>query len=104
MRAKTYIEHVTHENLQPTEPYWNVKCAGMPENCKNLFIRSMEDKEVTEEEIKKNKWGKDQIDFLSTKRDLSDFDIGLVIPGKLRPKRILGGILLEETTYMMREI
>lgn len=104
VRAKTYIEHVTHENLQPTEPYWNVKCAGMPENCKNLFIRSMEDKEVTEEEIEKNKWGKDQIDFLSTKRDLSDFDIGLVIPGKLRPKRILGGILLEETTYMMREI
>ena len=104
VRAKTYIEHVTHENLQPTEPYWNVKCAGMPENCKNLFIRSMEDKEVTEEEIEKNKWGKDQIDFLSTKRDLSDFDIGLVIPGKLRPKRILGGILLEETTYKMREL
>lgn len=36
-RQKTYIEHVTHENLIPLEEsrqYSNIKCAGMPKNAK----------------------------------------------------------------------
>lgn len=105
VRPKTYIEHITHENLKPINlPYWNVKCAGMPDNCKKLFVRSMDKSEITDEEIKINKWNKDQLDFLSKHRELKDFTIGLTIPGKLRPKRIQGGILLEETTYKMREM
>ena len=105
IRPKTYIEHVTHENLEKIEsPYWNVKCAGMPDNCKELFVNSMTGKEITEEEIKKKKWNEEQVNFMKEKRELKDFDIGLVIPGKLRPKRIKGGILLEETTYKMREM
>ena len=98
-RQKTYIEHVTHEDLQEIdEPYYNVKCAGMPQKCKDLFITSMlgyepkEDDKYTEEEKK----------FLKTKRELEDFKIGLKIPGKLLPKRIRGGVLLVETTYEMR--
>lgn len=105
VRPKTYIEHVTHENLQEIpSPYWNIKCAGMPDNCKKLFLKSMTGEKATEEEIKKEKWGKRELEFISKKRELKDFDIGLEIPGKLRPKRIIGGVILEKTTYKMREI
>lgn len=99
IRQKTYIEHVTHEDLQPLdEPFYNIKCAGMPQKCKQLFLRSMQgdlakdDEQLTDEER----------DFLSKKRELTDFDIGLVVPSKLLPKRIRGGVLLVPTTYEMR--
>lgn len=99
IRQKTYIEHVTHEDLHPLdEAFYNIKCAGMPQKCKQLFLRSMkgdlakDDEKLTDEER----------DFLSKKRELTDFDIGLVVPSKLLPKRIRGGVLLVPTTYEMR--
>lgn len=98
VRQKTYIEHVTKENLEPIEPYYNVKCAGMPSKCKQLFLDSM--KGVSEED--KEKYDIEHWDFVKTKRELTDFKLGLVIPAKLIPKRILGGVLLVETTYEMR--
>lgn len=83
VRQKTYIEHVVAENLEPIEePWWNVKCAGMPDAAKNVFIQRMENKECS----------------------LADFRIGLKVPGKLVPKRIKGGVLLVETNYEMRKI
>lgn len=98
-RQKTYIEHVTHEDLQPIEePYYNVKCAGMPQKCKDLFVKSLtgyqptEDEDITEDERQ----------FINKKRELTDFKIGLKVPGKLMPKRIRGGVLLVDTTYEMR--
>lgn len=98
-RQKTYIEHITHENMEPIDkPYYNIKCAGMPPKCKDLFQLSMQgyvpsdSDEYTEEEIK----------FLSEKRELTDFVKGLSVPGKLLPKRIHGGIVLKDTTYEMR--
>ena len=85
------------EDCKPIdEPWWNVKCAGMPDRCKQLFIRSMEGdkwKEGENDEVK---------EFLSKKRTLEDFRVGLKVPGKLMPKRIKGGVLLVETTYEMR--
>lgn len=97
VRQKTYIEHVIAENLTPIEePYYSVKCAGMPENCKQLFLMSMfqnyNPDELSEEEL----------EFVKTPRTLKDFDMGLKIPGKLTPKHIPGGTLLVETTYEMR--
>ena len=98
-RQKTYIEHVTHEDLQEIdEPYYNVKCAGMPQKCKDLFIKSMLGYEPKEDD----KYTEEEKEFLKTKRELEDFKIGLKIPGKLLPKRIRGGVLLVETTYEMR--
>lgn len=99
VRQKTYIEHVTHEDLQEVEqPYYNVKCAGMPSKCKDLFVKSMigYDNEETKDlsEVEK--------EFLQTKRTLEDFKIGLRVPGKLLPKRIPGGVLLVDTSYEMR--
>lgn len=98
-RQKTYIEHVTHEDLEPIiNPYYNVKCAGMPQKCKDLFVTSMLGYEPKEDD----KYTEDEIKFLKTKRTLEDFKIGLKIPGKLMPKRIRGGVLLVDTTYEMR--
>jgi hypothetical protein len=99
IRQKTYIEHVTHEDCEPIDnPYYNIKCAGMPEHCKHLFLLSMQG--ATEEQ--KSELTDEEKDFISTKRSLEDFNIGLRVPGKLRPKRIRGGVLLVTTTYEMR--
>ena len=35
------------------------------------------------------------------KRGLTDFKVGLIVPGKLYPKHIIGGIVLEEGLYTM---
>lgn len=98
-RQKTYIEHITHNNLIPVdEPYNDIKCAGMPQKCKDLFNKSMQGYEVKESD----NYTQSELKFLATKRDYSDFKVGLCVPGKLLPKRIKGGVLLVDTTYEMR--
>lgn len=101
LRQKSYIEHITHENLQPVEnPYYNIKCAGMPEKCKKLFLKSLSDDHSKVDDGEQ--YTKEEIDFLQTKREITDFDIGLKVPGKLLPKRIIGGIVLVDSTYQIR--
>lgn len=98
VRQKTYIEHVTEEDLEPIDkPYYNVKCAGMPDKCKELFLISMEGREYDKAE-----YNDEELKFLSKKRTLEDFNVGLRIPGKLLPKRIRGGVLLVDSVYEMR--
>lgn len=108
VRQKTYIEHITHENRIPVgeltdsegkkkTPYYNVKCAGMPDRCKNLFLKCIGEK-VKEED----NYTDDEKQFLKSKLKLDDFKRGLIIPGKLVPKRIPGGVLLTEVPYEMR--
>lgn len=95
IRQKTYMEHITHEGLNEIQPYYNVKCAGMPDRCKQLFISAM-----TGEPIEcKNK---EEEDFINSGIDFNSFKEGLVIPSKLLPKRIKGGIVLVDTTYEIR--
>ena len=101
IRQKTYVEHVTHEDLKPiAEPYYNIKCAGMPENCKQLFLKSMAG--VSEDELSQYKPNTQE--FLKQKRTLDDFKIGLTIPEKLLPRVIKGGVILEETNFTLREL
>ena len=96
VRPKTYIEHITHEDKEKIDkPYYNVKCAGMPTKCKNLFLESMG-------ELKQEEHTEDEKEFLKIKRTIKDFKIGLKVPSKLMPKRIRGGIILVPTTYEMR--
>lgn len=107
VRQKTYIEHITHENLKPIdEPYYSIRCAGMPDSCKNLLSLSLEKMTAEEWEDKyKDYWDtltEQDKEFITTPRDLTDFKVGLMIHGKLLPKRIKGGILLTETTYELR--
>lgn len=98
IRQKTYVEHVVKEDLQPVKhPYYNLKCAGMPESCKELFLISMGEKEPTEKQ-KKYK------EFYEQKRTLDDFTIGLTIPSKLIPRTIKGGVILAETEFTLRDI
>jgi len=98
-RQKTYIEHVTHEDCEPVDvPYYNIKCAGMPKKCKDLFELSMRGYEPKDGD----NYNEEELKFLATKRDITDFKIGLKVPGKLRPMRIRGGVLLVDTPYEMR--
>ena len=76
----------------------------MPQRCKDLFELSMS----SDISIEDKEWSDEEKEFLFDEngkqivRTLNDFKMGLKVPGKLRPKRIRGGILLVETTYEMR--
>ena len=99
IRQKTYVEHVTHEDLQPIEhPYFNIKCAGMPDSCKDLLLVSMGEKEATDKQKEKYK------DFIQTHRTLDDFKVGLTVPSKLLPLTIKGGVVLQEVDFTLRDI
>jgi hypothetical protein len=96
VRQKTYLEHVVAENLKPIEnPYYNVKCAGMPDRCKELFLSSVTGKEIQANSPEEKK-------FLKKKRTIHDFNIGLRVPGKLIQRRIMGGVVLQDSYYEMR--
>ena len=98
-RQKTYIEHIVAEDKIPIEnPYYNVKCAGMPDKCKDLFIKSMTGYEPQEGD----EYTEEELEFITTKRTMEDFTVGLRVPGKLLPKRIRGGVLLVDVPYEMR--
>lgn len=98
VRQKTYLEHIVAENLLPIEkPYYNVKCAGMPEQCKTLFLKSIGE-DVSIDGLNIND---DAKNFLSEKRTIKDFKTGLCVPLKLRPIQINGGVVLQETFYTM---
>lgn len=111
-RQKTYIEHVVGENLEPVEPWYNIKCAGMPDRCKKLFELSLNGTADIKGYVEAKtgdfkQWNIEQSEFLFYNelpilRTLKDFTYGLTVPGKLLPKRIKGGIVLVDTTYQMR--
>ena len=109
VRQKTYIEHVVAENLEALpedKQYYNIRCAGMPERCKQYFRWSMEGLTQQQWETERKEiW--DEMDeetrnFVLKKRTIDDFRIGLSVNGKLLPKRIRGGVVLVDTTYEMR--
>lgn len=103
VRQKTYIEHVIENKKGKLENgYYEIKCAGMPDKCKDLFNKSMDETYTIEQDDKKEKYSEEEKEFLRIKRSMNDFKVGLRIPGKLMPRRIPGGIVLQETTYELR--
>ena len=112
VRQKTYLEHVTHENLKPIKnKYFSIKCAGMPNKCKELFklaIKKNTRKKILNDgnfrETISQRYGELGVNFLlDTQLKLTDFKVGLIIPtGKLLPKNIPGGVLLVDTPFCMR--
>lgn len=105
VRQKTYIEHVTHKDLVPIDnTYHDIKCAGMPQRCKDLLNTSL----YGTQKYDTSKYTEAEIKFLfdenkePIKRTYNDFSVGLVVPSKLIPKRIAGGTLLVDTTYEMK--
>lgn len=117
VRQKTYIEHATHEDGKAVESYYNVKAAGMPKRCKNYFIKSMtetkEEADYYSERYDSLKWISEadketstdyqEAKFLKDRRTLKDFKVGLEVPGKLRPVRIPGGIVLMDEFFTIRD-
>lgn len=97
VRAKTYIEHITHENRVECEPFYDIKCAGMPKNSKELLIDSFEQRKRADYH-----YSEEEYEFISQKRDLSDFKSGLQVSGKLLPKQIEGGVLLVDTKFTVK--
>lgn len=114
VRQKTYIEHVVAEDLEKVEkPYYNIKCAGMPKKCKDLFAESFNPKVAEDIEhdinprdetqrLSDSKLTPEEVQFLSKTRTFKDFKRGLTVPGKLLPRRIKGGVLLVDTEFTMR--
>lgn len=76
IRPKTYIERERSTDGIPWHSHLTIRCAGMPDYCKNIFEKTM---------------------------SFKDFDYGLKIWGKLMPKRVKGGIILVECEYTMRK-
>ena len=70
----------------------------MPEKCKKLFIQSIEGGNAHDE----SDLNEQEKNFVKEKRDITDFKIGLRVPGKLMPKRIRGGVLLVDVPYEIR--
>ena len=98
VRQKTYIEHIVGENLAPVDaPFYSIKCAGMPKKCKRFLEYS-----ITQPKQKWEDLAPEEIEFISQKRTIEDFKIGLKVPGKLMPMRIRGGIVLVDAYYELR--
>lgn len=97
-RQKTYVEHLTVEDGEPLpNPKYLIRCAGMPQKSKDIFIACVTGKYNAED------FTPEENDYIKThKYEISDFDIGLEVIGKLRPVRIAGGLVLTDTTYKMR--
>ena len=76
----------------------------MPDRCKKFFEIGL----TGRCDIDTDKLSKDEYNFIFDKdgniisRDIKDFKNGLIIPGKLIPKKMRGGIVLTTTTYEMR--
>lgn len=96
IRQKTYVEHIIKKDLKDVKPEYDIKCAGMPKRCKQLFLASMGEGEPPDE------LNDESIEFLKVHRSLNDFCYGLEVPLKLRPKRIKGGVILVDTMFTMR--
>ena len=85
----------------------NVKCAGMPDRCKKLFVTSVEgtyykDNKTEDEQEYIDGLNEEELDFIKERRTLEDFKVGLRVPSKLMPVRIRGGVLLIDDYYTMR--
>jgi hypothetical protein len=103
VRQKTYIEHITHEDRKPIEnPYYNIKAAGMPQACKDLLNISLVG--ATKEDLEKYKDDEEKLEFIKKKRTMKDFKVGFTVSGKLVPRCIKGGIILEDSYFTLRPI
>lgn len=107
VRQKTYIEHVIAEDLNPCEPFYNVKAAGLPSKSNFLLNKSLTYNKtgnltITDEERISKNIKPEQIEWIKQKRTLQDFKIGMTIPCALKQKRIIGGVILYEKDYVMR--
>lgn len=91
VRQKTYIEHIVENDREPCEPYYDIKCAGMPDACKKRVLAAFNGEEI-----------EDKKDDEVIPTSMEEFHVGIKVWGKLKPKRISGGVVLQEEYYTMK--
>ena len=102
VRQKTYYEHgILDENYQEIDEH-TLKCAGMPESLKKYFLYTCGYTDYPELTISEQQ-DEELLEFLKEKHTLEDFKVGLRIPHKLTQKVVRGGVLLVNTTFVLRE-
>lgn len=75
LRQKTYAEFIRKKNGEKVYPHWEITAAGMPERSKRIFLAT---------------------------HPITDFKYGLSVHGKLIPKQIPGGVVLEDKNFTLR--
>lgn len=106
VRQKTYAEHIVVADGKKVErPKWDIKCAGLPAKCKDLFALSIEGIDNLPKdaimELEK-KYSEREMEFVRQKRTIEDFKKDLKIPGKLLPVHIPGGVVLADVDFTLR--
>ena len=95
LRQKTYIEWSGSD--------YDIKACGMPDRSKILFTENLrgqipEDNKIVHDG-KSFKLSVDELEFMEQERTVKDFKIGFSVPGKLLPKIIKGGTVLQEVDF-----
>lgn len=107
LRQKTYIEYSTviDENGKTYIDY-DMKCCGLPDRGKMLFEANLnrikpENGMLTYKD-QTIKLMKEELEFMSEKRTIKNFRVGLSIPGKLKPRKIKGGCVLCNDVFTIK--
>ena len=99
-RAKSYIEtYIRNDGIED----YNITCAGMGTKCKEIFRLALLNRDGNMPEIDRDVYVESQIKMIEKGADITDFKRGLEIFGNLKAKRIIGGIILQDTTFFMRK-
>ena len=111
-RQKTYVEHIIEADVSretsgvwvgEKTDCWNVKCAGMSEKSKRIFVEAMNPFPKRKDVLLDMGYTEEQANYILNGKSIEEFCVGMEIPdGKLLPKRIKGGIVLVEGPYHMR--
>lgn len=107
VRAKTYVEHVIEADKVPLPPekvHYNLKCAGMSDKCKDIFIASCtQDKDLIDKIKSSENYTEEIGDYIKAGHKFTDFKVGLKVVGALKAKRVRGGTVLIPQDYVMHE-
>lgn len=105
VRQKTYLERTKGYR---SKGKWvsgklDIKCAGMPEMCKEIFSRALT-KDMRQGKLPDEKYATilKYKDYIEGGKRLSDFKVGLRVPAKLFPRHVRGGIILKEGDYNIK--
>lgn len=102
-RQKTYVEHVIREDGEDVEPYHKITCAGMGKIPKKVLSYAFDGVLPTTWDGLNNECKRFLYHHYQNPIQYEQFYAQKLppIPGQLRPKRIPGGIILEDGEYIM---
>lgn len=94
-RKKGYIEK------EKESQKYILKCAGLSERCKKIFLASIGE---DVEELEELRLDQEEKEYIKKGHKVEDLRPGLTIPGNLKQKKIKGGAVLIKEEYKMREL